>query len=93
MLRTAAENAATPRQARKRLSQPKPTASTGRPGRPHGRQHREPTPRVLSPARPRLHTRLQPPLSVINGLIPLRSPVWDGHFGHPLAWHRGRGGG
>ena len=89
--RTEAEKAATQSQARKRLAQPKHPASQGRPGRPQGRKNREKTPSVLSPALQRIHPRIQPPLSLINGSISLSDTVLDGHCGNHLALHMVRG--
>ena len=87
MRRTAAEQAATQRNARKRISHPQHTASKGRPGRPQGSQNREKTHHVLSPALQRIQPMIQQQLSVINGLIPLSDTVLDGHFGNHLAMH------
>jgi putative transposase len=91
MLRTAAEKAATQSKARKRLSQPKPTATKGRPGRPQGSKNREKTHIVLSPELQRIQTMIQQQLSMINGIIPLSYTVLDGHFGNHLAMHMVRG--
>jgi hypothetical protein len=88
--RTEAAQAATPATAHTTIVPPTPQAHTGQPSRPPGRQHRETTPGVLRPARPRLHTMMQPPRAVINGVMPVCQTVCDGHVGHHPALPRGR---
>jgi hypothetical protein len=80
IVRTAAEKAAA--KAKKQAKKAQSKTKKRKPGRPKGSKNKDKTQVELTPELERINTMITKQLAIINGEIPVKYRVLDGHFGN-----------